>query len=182
MLWLTKRRRVQNLVPRPKLQVIRGFRCYHWFSDREFLVREYIQNEKSANQIAKEIGCSHSTLLKHLAKFGIPIRKTTPAGRRGQLGYGARLVRGKEVQNSREIDTITRMESLHRLGYSYGRISQILNSMKVPTKTRKAKWHPTTVMKILKAREAVNDALQLSRPSETETASTLCNGVESSIG
>ena len=42
------------------------------------------------------------------------------------------------------------MQILREQGYSYWKIAEVLNTMKIPTKTRKAKWHPTTVMKILK--------------------------------
>jgi len=41
---------------------------------KEFLIKEYIINKKSTLQIAKEVGCSHQTILRRLKKYNIPIR------------------------------------------------------------------------------------------------------------
>ena len=115
--------------------------------------REYLQNKKSAKQIAREIGCSHTTILKHLKAEGIAIEGARPNYVRGQVGYGRRAVKGSEIDCKRELETIEKMKSLRLQGFSYHKIADILNTLKIKTKSRKARWHATTVMKILKASE-----------------------------
>jgi hypothetical protein len=41
------------------------------------------------------------------------------------------------------------MVELRGKGFSYWKIADILNAMKVPTKTRKGKWHARSVQQIL---------------------------------
>ena len=41
---------------------------------KKFLYQEYIKNKKPSPQIAKEVGCSESTVLKYLKKYKIKIR------------------------------------------------------------------------------------------------------------
>jgi len=69
--------------------------------------------------------------------------------RRGQLGYGKRVVNGRVTVNQREVEIIANMQDLRVKGYSYWKIAEILNSMGVPTKSRRAKWQAATVMKII---------------------------------
>ena len=59
--------------------------------------------------------------------------------------------------NQRERDTVERMMSLRDKGYSYWKIAEILNSMGIPTKSRRAQWQAATVMKILKATDVVKN-------------------------
>ncbi len=88
-----------------------------------------------------------------MERYGIPLRDAdqTPWYRRGQLGFGKRVVNGRVTLDQREIDTIEHMRDLHSKGFSYWKIAEILNSMGVPTKSRRAKWQAATVMKIIKA-------------------------------
>ena len=91
--------------------------------------------------------------MKFLKKFGIPLRPEEESRRllrNGQLGYGERTRNSKTDKHKRELENIQKMQILREQGYSYWKIAEVLNTMKIPTKTRKAKWHPTTVMKILK--------------------------------
>ena len=108
----------------------------------------------SASQISKEIFSARSTVVKHLKKFGIALRSEEEARelRKGQLGYGERTKKGKPDKHKRELENIRKMQKLRDQGYSYWKIAEVFNTMKIPTKTRRAKWHPTTVMKILKAK------------------------------
>ncbi len=55
-----------------------------------------------------------------------------------------------EEAHKRELETINKMENLKAEGFSYHKIADILNTMKVPTKNKGSRWHGTTVMKILK--------------------------------
>ena len=93
--------------------------------------------------------------MEALERYSIPLREAeqTPWYRRGQVGYGKRVVNGRVVVNQREIEAVERMVALRDLGYSYWKIAEILNSMGVPTKSRRAKWQAATVMKILKSNE-----------------------------
>lgn len=44
---------------------------------KSFLIKEYIQNKKSCNQIAKEVGCGRSTIRRNLITCNIPRRNRT---------------------------------------------------------------------------------------------------------
>ena len=87
--------------------------------------------------------------------MSIPLRLEEEARglRKGQLGYGERTKKGKPDKHGLELQNIEKMQKLREQGYSYWKIAEVLNTMKIPTKTRRAKWHPTTVMKILKKYE-----------------------------
>lgn len=70
---------------------------------------------------------------------------------KGQLGYGEKRRTGHTAIHQREAEVVEKMQELRRQGYSYWKIAEILDAMKVPTKTRRAAWKAATVMKILKA-------------------------------
>jgi hypothetical protein len=55
------------------------------------------------------------------------------------------------MPNKKASENIERMKTLRDQGYSYWKISEIFNSMGIPTKNSGARWHPTTVMNILNA-------------------------------
>jgi hypothetical protein len=40
------------------------------------LQKKYVEENLSADEVASEIGCAVSTVLKHLKKYGIPIRES----------------------------------------------------------------------------------------------------------
>ena len=92
-------------------------------------------------------------MVEALKAFSIPLRDAdqTPWYRRGQVGYGTRVVNGRVTVNQLEVETIEHMVELRGKGFSYWKIAEILNSMGVPTKSRRAKWQAATVMKILRA-------------------------------
>ena len=97
------------------------------------------------------MGCSHSTVLTHLRTAGIEIQASASTYRKGQLAFGRKAAKGIEAEHKGEQEVITKMTDLREQGYSYHKIAEILNTMKIPTKSRKAKWHATTVMNIIKA-------------------------------
>ncbi|TVQ80873.1 MAG: hypothetical protein EA369_01430 [Bradymonadales bacterium] len=45
-------------------------------------------------------------------------------------------------------ETIEKMKELREKGYSYWKISEILNTLKVPPKTKKGRWHARTVQNV----------------------------------
>ncbi len=115
------------------------------------MLREYVEKQQPVRIIAKDLGCSHSTILAALKKFGIPIRNLKPDHyKRGQVAYGRRTLRSKEVENKRELEVLAKIQNLRLQGFSYWKIADVLNTMGIPTKTKRAKWQPATVMKILK--------------------------------
>lgn len=60
-----------------KIKIIK--QNYSKILTKEFLIKEYITNRKSTVQIAKTIGCGHSTVLDYLKKYNIPIRTYSEA-------------------------------------------------------------------------------------------------------
>ncbi len=44
---------------------------------KDFLVKEYINNKKTAEQIAKQVGCSQLTVLRHLRNYNIKVRNNS---------------------------------------------------------------------------------------------------------
>ena len=131
------------------------FQSYNYFSDREFLEAEYIFAQKSANQIAREYGCSHSTILKYLGKFNIEIRPTCQKYPKGQIPYGVQLVNGQLCIYETEVAIIKKLEVLRGKGFSYHRIAYILTTLGIETKQKGSHWHATTVMKILRRRHKI---------------------------
>lgn len=118
----------------------------------------YLVKGWSARRTSDEIGCSHSTVLCKLKKQGVSIRNEhSPVQRRGQIGYGKRIVNGNEIQNQTEMRMIEKIKQLRDDGFSYHKIAAIFNSMGVQTKKRGAKWHATTVMNLLNSHENNNN-------------------------
>jgi DNA-binding CsgD family transcriptional regulator len=140
------------------------------FKSESFLRQKYLEEGLSTRQIALEIFSSRSTVAAHMKKFGIPLRAEDVAHKmnKGRLAYGERRPVGQMAIHKREAEVIAKMQELRRQGYSYWKIADILTTMKVPTKTRRARWAAATVMKILKAADAnpaslVDEELSLSK-------------------
>ncbi|MBN8535792.1 MAG: recombinase family protein [Deltaproteobacteria bacterium] len=106
----------------------------------------------SISQISREISSAKETVKRHLLLWDIKLRPSDNKQRlnKGQVGFGERRIKAHIEQNKRELAVVEKMKALRSQGYSYWKIAEILNSMKVPTKSRKAKWKAATVMKILK--------------------------------
>lgn len=76
-----------------------------------------------------------------MKEFDIEVRDTGSNQRRKRgLAFGAKVQARKVVKHKKERQAIERMVSLRDQGYSYQKIADILNTMNVPTKTRKGKW------------------------------------------
>jgi len=127
------------------------------YRDEAFLRQKYLVERLSTTQIADLIFSSRSTVSAALKRYRIPIRSEAEARvhRKGQLRYGEKCRQGKVESLKRELETVEKMKELRDQGYSYREIADILNTMKVPTKTRRAKWRATTIMKILKRGQAL---------------------------
>ena len=96
------------------------------------------------------VPCSVSTVLKYLRVHGIPVRASGDNVRRKRsLRYGVRVEGRQQVVHKAEMATIQNMAHLRLQGFSYWKIADILNSMRVPTKTRRGKWHARSVQQIL---------------------------------
>ena len=89
------------------------------------------------------------SVLRWLRIHGIEVRPTGSNIRRRNLAYGLQLKKRRETIASKEVENIQKMRDLRNQGYSYWKIADILNSMKVPTKTGKGAWQARTIQRIL---------------------------------
>jgi predicted RNA-binding Zn-ribbon protein involved in translation (DUF1610 family) len=70
--------------------------------DAEWLARAYVEFERSATEIAEELGCGHGTVTKWLRRHGIPVRSRSEAtrlkyalrSRRDEFGRNRQMVTG----------------------------------------------------------------------------------------
>jgi len=93
---------------------------------------------------------SRATLIKWMDEFEIPRREVGSNKRRKRgLGYGQKVRKGENVEHKRELANIELMKELKSQGKSYREIADRLNELKVPTKTKKGRWHGKTVYQIL---------------------------------
>ncbi len=141
--------------PPPNIPIISNIQHLPLYKSECFLRQKYIEETLSARQIAALTVSARSTVLKHLKEYNIPLRSEDEAllHNKGQLGYGERLVNGRVIAHQRELENIDKIKKLREQGHSYWKIADILNSMGVPTKNRGSRWHPTTVMKLLKSQQ-----------------------------
>jgi hypothetical protein len=121
--------------------------------DRDYLHEQYVVLGKSMNQIARERGCARSTVGAALTDFGfeIKVRKDLRCNM-GQVPFGFRIVCGNLVPHRAEKLALDKMTGMRIAGSSYGQIAAWLNSERIKTKNRAAKWDRPTVYKILRNR------------------------------
>lgn len=101
------------------------------------------------DEIATEIGSSRSTVLKYLHENNIPTRERSYAKRSKKAAYGHEIKNYKLVEIEEEQRWIEQMKKLRDSGFSYNKVADVLNALKVPTKTEKGKWHGRSVYEIL---------------------------------
>ncbi|PIK13975.1 recombinase family protein [Halobacteriovorax sp. JY17] len=70
--------------------------------------------------------------------------------RRRGLAYGQKVEKREVSQHKREREVIEKMKEFRAKGYSYRKIAEILNVLKVPTKTKKGLWYGKTIYQVLK--------------------------------
>jgi hypothetical protein len=88
--------------------------------------------------------------LKYLKIHGIPVRETGTNQKRVRgLAYGQKIKERRLAEHKREQEAILKMRELRKKGFSFWKIADVLNTMKVPTKTRRGRWHAKIVQAIL---------------------------------
>jgi hypothetical protein len=124
----------------PDLTMISATSWIPLFKSESWLRQRHLEEKLSTKQIAALASAARSTIAKYLRMFSIPRRSEDEARqlRKGQTGYGKKLVHGKEVDHQREAETIRRIKELRAQGLRCHRIADILNTIKIPTKTRGA--------------------------------------------
>lgn len=121
---------------------------------KEFLHQKYIVEGLSCKEISRSVASSRTTVLKRLKECNIPVRSIgTNLKRKRGVAYGQKIEKMQATAHKRELDVIEKMRALRDQGYSYRKIADILNAMKIPTKTRQGKWHGKSVHQILNKQE-----------------------------
>ena len=120
------------------------------YKDKAFLQQKYVVEGLSCEEIAAQIFSARTTVLKYLKIHGIPVREVGTNQKRVRgLAYGQKLKKRSLAEHKREQEAILKMRELREKGFSYWKIAEVLNAMKVPTKTRKGEWHARTVLAVL---------------------------------
>ena len=119
---------------------------------KSFLWQKYVVESLSIAEIADIINAAPSSVHKYLTAYAIPVREPgdniqRKAGR--GLAFGRKIAHRQEVDHKRELEVIARVQTLRAEKFSYWKIADILNALKIPTKTRRGKWHARSVQQIL---------------------------------
>ena len=139
-----------NFFPPGIFSMISTINTIPLFKNKEFLHQKYMVEKLTCEEIAKEIVSARSTVLKYLKLYNIPVREVgSNQTRKRGLAYGIKCVKKNELEHKREIENIFKMRELRDKGFSYHKIAAIFNSMKIPTKIRKGKWHSKCIYNIL---------------------------------
>lgn len=120
------------------------------YKNRFFLHQKYVVEKLTCEEIAKEIFSARTTVLKYLKLFNIPVREVGNNQKRKRgLAYGKKIRNRHMEDYTREQENIKKMKELRDKGFSYHKIADVFNALKVPTKTRSGKWHSKTIFNIL---------------------------------
>jgi hypothetical protein len=120
------------------------------FKSKSFLQQKYVQEGLSCGEIATQIFSARTTVLKYLKLHGIPVRESGCNQKRKRgLAYGKKTESRSVVDHVRELENTKKMWELRDKGFSYWKIAEVFNTLKIPTKTRKGKWHAKTIHQIL---------------------------------
>jgi hypothetical protein len=120
------------------------------FKNKSFLHQKYIEEGLSCSEIAEQIFSARTTVLKYLKIHNIPIREVGINQKRVRgLAFGQKIQGRITAKHQKELSAIEKMKELRDKGFSYWKIADILNAMKIPTKTRRGKWHARTIHAIL---------------------------------
>lgn len=105
---------------------------------------------RGMRELAVEFKAARESIAKQLRLFEIPIRSTgSNQNRKRGLAYGEKCRERELKVHKRELENIQKMKDLRDKGFSYWKIADVFNSMGIPTKTRKGKWHAKTIQQIL---------------------------------
>jgi hypothetical protein len=120
------------------------------YKNKSFLHQKYVVEGLSCEEIATQIFSARTTVLKYLKIHGIPVREIGRNQKKVRgLAYGQKIKERILAEHKREQEIIFKIRELRDKGLSYWKIADVLNTMKVPTKTRRGKWHARTVLSIL---------------------------------
>ncbi len=115
------------------------------------MYQKYVIEGLTCEEISKDFSTARTTILKYLKEFGIATRNPgSNHNRKRGLAYGEKSQQREIKEHKRELQNIQRMRELREKGFSYWKIADVFNSMGIPTKSRKGKWHPKTIQQILK--------------------------------
>lgn len=141
---------IPNYFPPANISMISVVCTDQSFKDKSFLHQKYVVEGLSCEEIASQIFSARTTVLKYLKIHGIPVREIGSNQKRVRgLAYGHKIKERSLAEHKREQKAILKMRELREKGFSYWKIADVLNAMKVPTKTRKGKWHSRSVHAIL---------------------------------
>jgi hypothetical protein len=120
------------------------------YKSKSFLYQKYVIEGLSCEEISTQIFSARTTVLKYLKTYGIPVREVGTNQKRVRgLAYGKKIKERNLAESKREMEALKKMRDLRERDFSYWKIAEILNTMKVPTKTRRGKWHARSVHAIL---------------------------------
>lgn len=87
-----------------------------------------------------EFGVARQTISKQMKEFGVKTREPGAVqNRKRGLAYGKKIKNREVVVHKKEQEVIEKIKELREQGFSYHKIADVLNVMKVSTKTRKGK-------------------------------------------
>ena len=141
---------IPNFFPPANILIISCLSEDSLYQNKSFLHQKYVVEGLSCEEIAAQIFSARTTVLKYLKIHGIPVRETGTNQKRVRgLAYGQKIKERSLAEHKREQEAILKMRELRNKGFSFWKIADVLNTMKVPTKTRKGRWHARTVQVIL---------------------------------
>ncbi len=141
---------IPNYFPPANILIISSVCNDQPYKNKTFLHQKYVVEGLSCEEIASQIFSARTTVLKYLKIHGICIREVGTNQKRVRgVAYGQKIKQRTLAEHKREQEVIFKMRELKDKGYSYWKIADVLNTMGVPTKTRRGKWHARTVLSIL---------------------------------
>lgn len=122
----------------PKITIKSTIQHLPLFKSKSFLGQKYVVESLSIHEIADMIKAANSRVHKYLKLHGIPMRESGSkiqkrAGR--ELAYGRKMLERSEIEHKRELETVAKMLNLRHKGFSYWKVADVLNALKIPTKT-----------------------------------------------
>ena len=118
--------------------------------NKAHLHQKYVVERCSLNELAVEFGVARQTISKQMKEFGIQTRVPgTVQNRKRGLAYGKKVKDREIVVYKNEQEIIERIKELREQGFSYYKIANVLNVMKVPTKAKRVKWSSKTVWQVI---------------------------------
>ncbi len=133
----------------PPLYIIDSIQFY-WnspYKDEDLLRQKYLAEGMNPRQIARLFFSSRQCIMKYLELYNIPIREEDR--KLGPLSFGERRHYGRLTSHITENMNIEKVKSLREQGFSYQSIANIFNSLKIPTKSKKAIWYAKTIRSLV---------------------------------